>query len=72
MQRLRGCRTPDGEYCRPVWEEVWGLSPVSPSWREWEQGLQAEAFFPGGKGSLRGWGSPGVFRIFLTDSLGVG
>lgn len=22
IQRLEGCRTPDGEYCRPVWEEV--------------------------------------------------
>lgn len=29
MKRLRGCRTPDGEYCRPVWKEVWGASPVS-------------------------------------------
>lgn len=29
MKRLRGCRTPDGEYCRPVRKEVWGVSPVS-------------------------------------------
>lgn len=28
-QRLGGCRTPGGEYCRPVWEEMWSPSPVS-------------------------------------------
>lgn len=72
-ERLRGCRTPDGEYCWPVWKEVWGTSPVSSQ-------LQGVGRRTTGRGLLLSLGvkealeagSPGVFRIFLTDGLGVG
>lgn len=59
-QRLRGCRTPDGEYCRPMWKEVWTQALFPPSYREWEQGLQAESVsFPWGVKEALEAGVPG-------------